>query len=208
MKQNDIFKQLPYFTKQNLALAMGKSGDNMDYWAKKLAREGELIPLKKGFYISQYYLDLMSQEAKTRENYLEYLANVLRFPSYVSLEYVLSNCGLLPESSFAITSVTLKSTRVYESGVGSFSYRGISDSLFTNYQFKDFKDKKIKIASPAKALFDFLYLKNADFLKNEDRLNWDALSSADKEEFGVIVKISNSKKMQKIVLSLKRKGIL
>ena len=150
MKLNDILKQAPYFTKQNLALALGKKRDNTDYWIKKLIKDGDLISLKKGFYISSYYLDLVSQESKKREDYFEYLANMLRFPSYVSLEYVLSNCGFLPETSFAITSVTIKSPRVYKSAVGTFSYRHIKKSLFENYGRK--------IASPAKALFDLLYL--------------------------------------------------
>lgn len=208
MKQNDILKQLPYFTKQNLALALGKKEDNLNYWIKKLIKEKALISLKKGFYISSYYLDLVSQEPKNREDYFEYLANMLRFPSYISLEYVLSNCGFLPETSYVITSITTKSSRVYESAVQTFSYRNINDSLFSNYGYKDFKGKKIKIAGPAKALFDLLYLKNSDYLKNEDRMNWDALSVGDKTEFIELVRASNYGKMQKIVIYLKRKGIL
>jgi len=74
-----ILKQQPYFTKQNLGLALGKKGEDLNYWLKKLTREKLLTPLKKGFYISSFYPD-------QSENYWLYLANVLRFPSYVSQE--------------------------------------------------------------------------------------------------------------------------
>ena len=215
LKLNNILKQSPYLTKQNLALALDKEGENLNYWIKKLTKEKRLISLKKGFYTSSYYLDLISQEPKNREVYFEYLANILRFPSYVSLEYVLSNSGLLPESAFAITSITVKTSRVYKSEVGTFIYRNIKDALFSDYGSKDFNGKKVKIASPAKALFDFLYLKKfiplvkaREYLLREGRINWDVLSTEDKTEFIKLVELSGSGKMRLIVTLLKKEKIL
>lgn len=215
LKLNNILKQAPYLTKQNLALALSKEGENLNYWVKTLTRKKFLISLKRGFYISSYYLDLISQQPKNREVYFEYLANVLRFPSYVSLEYVLSTSGLLPETTFAITSITVKTPRVYKSPLGTFVYRNIKNSLFSNYRLKDFNGKKVKIASPAKALFDFLYLKKfisqamvKEYLLSQGRLNWEVLSVEDKIEFIKLVKLSGSGKMRQIVTLLKKEKIL
>lgn len=215
MRLNNILRQAPYLTKQNLALILGKEGENLNYWIKKLTKEKLLIRLKNGLYTSSYYMDLNTQEPKNRETYLEYLANIIRFPSYVSLEYVLSACGLLPESAFAITSVTTKTPRVYTSEVGTFIYRNIKEALFSHYYFKDFNGKKVRVAHPAKALFDFLYLKKfipfagaEEYLLREGRINWEALSAADKIEFMALVERSGSGKMRLIVTLLKKEKIL
>lgn len=215
LRLNNILKQSPYLTKQNLALALGKEGENLNYWVKKLTKEKRLISLKRGLYASSYYLDLISQEPKNREVYFEYLANILRYPSYVSLEYVLSNSGLLPETAFAITSVTVKTPRVYTSEIGTFIYRNIKNTLFPGYGSKDFNEKKVKIASPAKALFDFLYLKKfvpsaktGEYLLRSGRINWEALSAEDKKEFIRLIELSGSRKMRLIVALLKKEKIL
>lgn len=215
LRLNNILKQAPYLTKQNLALALDKEGENLNYWVKILVKQKSLISLKRGFYISSYYLDLISQQPKDREVYFEYLANILRFPSYVSLEYVLSTSGLLPETAFAITSITVKTPRVYKSPLGTFVYRNIKNSLFSNYRLKDFNGKKVKIASPAKALFDLLYLKKfipftkaREYLLDQGRVNWAVLSTEDKIEFIKLVKLSGSRKMRQIVTLLKKEKIL
>jgi hypothetical protein len=215
LKLNNILKQAPYLTKQNLALALNKEGENLNYWIKKLTKAKLLIRLKKGFYTSSYYLDLISQEPKNREIYFEYLANVLRFPSYVSLEYVLSTSSLLPETTFVITSITTKTPRMYTSPIGTFAYRNIKEALFSHYRFKDFNGKKVRIASLAKAFFDFLYLKKfisaakiKEYLLSEGRINWEVLRAEDKTEFITLVKLSGSKKMRMIADLLKKEKML
>lgn len=211
----DILKQLPFFTKHNLNLAMGKNQDNLNYHIKSLLKKGELIALKKGSYISSSYLELVSQNPVEREIYLEYLANILREPSYVSLEYVLSKCGMIPEGITAITSVTQKSTRIYQTKIGVFTYRKIQDDLFFGWEKACFKNLEIKIARLPKALFDFLYFKKFAsaldmkiFLFEKSRLNFDVLSEKDACDFCQIVEKSKSKKMQMVARLLKKGGVL
>lgn len=211
----DILKQAPYFSKQNLGLALGKEGKDLSYWIQKLLSQKLLIPLKKGIYISSYYRDLISQNPSDKEWYLVYLANMLRSPSYVSLEHVLSRYNMIPEASFAVTSITTKSSRAYSSELTTFVYRNIKEELFFGYENGMFKDKTVRIASKAKALFDFLYLKSfenkeamASYLLETGRINWDVLTAKDKDEFAKAVAISFSKKMQSIVVLLKEEKIL
>lgn len=209
-----IIQQSPYLTKQNLSLALGKEGETLNYWVKKLIGNKTLIPLKKGFYISSYYRDLVSQAPKDRELYEEYLANILRFPSYVSLEYALAKYNFIPEAPFAITCVTIKSPRVYSSSFGDFIYRNVKENLFFGWEVKDFKGKEIRVASFAKALLDFLYLKKLpigqwqNYLLIEGRFNWKILSRKEKTEFVRFAKNSGSKKMVKILNILRQGKIL
>ena len=212
-----ILQQLPYFTKQNLPLALRKEGEDLNYWIKKLMKEKLLVPLKKGFYISPYYQKTMIRDPAQSEIYWIYLANVLRGPSYVSGEYVLSKYNLIPETAFAITSVTLKSSRKYISQTATFIYRHIKKELFYGYQLMVFGNSGLtaRIAYPYKALFDFLYLRPfssqeemKDYLIEKGRFNWDALSDQNKKEFIKTCNLSSSRKMLLIVSILKKEKIL
>lgn len=206
-------KQLPYFTKQNLGLALGKEGEDLNYWIKKLTKEKLITPLKKGFYVSSHYQDTMTGNPEQSELYWMYLANVLRLPSYVSLEYVLSKYNIIPESVFSLTSVTLKSPRVYTSPKATFIYRNIKRELYGGYQLLVFGDTGliIKMAYPYKALFDFLYLKKfvsdegtRKYVLKEGRINWGALGKQAKADFSKLAAKSGSPKMEKIAAWLKK----
>lgn len=210
-----ILKRSPYFTKQNLSLSLGLEGEDLNYWIKKLLKEKILIPVKKGLYISSYYKDIISQNPEESESYLEYLANIIRFPSYISLEYVLGKISFIPEAVWTITSVTTKSSRKYFSDLTTFTYRTIKKELFYGYTQKQYRDKIIRIASPAKAVFDYLYLKRffskpqmINELKEDGRFNWEVLSTLDKQEFIKICNTSSSGKMSFIASVLKKEKIL
>lgn len=213
----NILKQAPYLTKSNLALPLGKEGDDLNYWIKKLTNEKLLTPLKKGFYISSYYQDTMIRNPEQAESYWVYLANVLRSPSYVSLEYVLSKYNVIPETISSITSITLKSPRIYRSEKAAFVYRNIKRDFFYGYRFLVFGNSGLtaKIAYLYKAIFDFLYLKPfgseqemQTYLLETGRFNWDVLTELDKRKFLEVVKISNSTKMKTIASILKRDKLI
>ena len=197
-----VINELPYFSKQNLGLFIGKESENLNYWVKKLMREDLIIQVKKGLFVPG---DLR----KRGEDDLYSLANVLRYPSYVSLESVLSKNGIIPETAFAITSVTTKSSRIFRSKIGLFIYRTVKPELFYG-----FKAGKPKIAGSAKALFDFLYLKKFDstqamkkYLLEEGRINWLAMSPREMAKFARIVNDTKLVKMQKILAILKKERI-
>lgn len=114
-----------------------------------------------------------------------------------------------------ITSVTVKSSRMYESQTAKFVYRSINEKLFSGYSFKEFGTRKVKIATLPKALFDFLYFKKfvsasetRAYLTSEGRFNWEALSLSEKREFIRLVNSSGVKKMQLTVSILRKAKIL
>lgn len=210
-------KQLPYFTKQNLGLALGKEGEDLNYWIKRLTKQKLITPLKKGFYVSSYYQDTMLRDPEQSELYWAYLANVLRSPSYVSLEYVLAKYSIIPESVFSLTSVTLKSSRVYTSQKAAFVYQNIKRELYGGYRLLVFGGNGllVKMARPCKALFDFLYLKKfasnqemREYALTEGRINWGILSKRSQVDFFKLAVKSGSPKMRQITAWLKQEGKL
>lgn len=165
----------------------GKSGENLNYLIKKLLEKKTLIPLKNGLYVSEVYLLTMEARGGEREAYLEYLANILRYPSYISLEYAAAKFGLIPEAVFSITSISLKTTRDFETSLGNFSYNNIKEELFTGFEYLKFRQFNVAIARPGKALFDLLYFKKFPPME-ELRVNYDALSESEKKYFENLMK--------------------
>lgn len=211
---------VPYFTKQNLGLTLEKEGEDLNYWIKKLTREQLLVPIRKGFYLSKPNQDSFIRDPEQSELYWLYIANTLRSPSYVSLEYVLSKYNLIPESAFAITSVTPKSSRVYETEKMTFIYRSLKEDFFNyyfGYQMLVFGNTglTVRIAYPFKALFDFLYFKEfagtgemREFIFGSGRINWDALPANEKTKLKQLLVSTKSPKLQQILDILEKGGIL
>ncbi len=213
-KTEEILGSLPYLTKQNLGLALGKKGEALNYWIKKWLREGRLLPLKKGCYVGEIYWQKI-RERREEEAYREYLSNLLRSPSYLSLQYVLSQENFIPETAFHLTAITSKTGRSYQTPLGTFSYRHLKPALFGGWRERQWQEKTIKIASLGKALFDFLYLRRfggkselAEFLFQEGRFNWEVFSNKEKKIFTNWSQKSGLAKMKLAVYLLKGGGML
>lgn len=202
--QKDL-ENLPLFNKKAAQILIGKSGENLNKKIQRLLEKNYLISLKKGWYVSQFYLN----QLENKQTYQEYLANQLRKPSYLSLEYSLAKYGLIPEAINAFTSITIKTTRQYQNKLGTFVYKNIKDDLFCGYEEKDYDNFKVFEATKAKALFDYLYLKKnisddiTTELKSQLRINWDNFSNKDVEEFTDYANKLKSKKMLDIVNFIK-----
>jgi hypothetical protein len=187
------------------------SAGNHIAWA---LRRHKLIKLKNGLYIeTRAYL---REPDKIRLT--EYLASRIYSPSYISVEYVLIKCGMLMGNHHtatpAITSVTSKSTRNFMNYTGKFVYQniasewrercsniGIEETSFLEYSYR--------MATKARALFDYLYLyKGLHHRNHKQRKNqllhdlgiaWGNFSEKDLEEFGRCVWRSGSKKMMDVL---------
>ncbi|MBM3283424.1 hypothetical protein FJY90_04175 [Candidatus Gottesmanbacteria bacterium] len=204
IKYQKELEELPYFNKNQAGLLIDKRGKNLDKKLEQLVRKGYLMPLKKGYYTTSLFY-----EKSNRESFSEYIANRLRNPSYISLEYVLAKEGVIPEAVFAITSITVKTSRNYINSLGNFIYKNIKADLFCGYSQKNWEDKIIYIATLGKALFDFLYLKKMDGVGREVfsdlRINFGRLNNDDLAEFEKYAAVSSSPKMVRILRLLKSK---
>jgi len=204
MKYINELNTASYFNKNTLQQVAPISDNALYSNIKRWLKQNIIIQLKRGTYVTNdYYIRLPEKQA-----YLEFIANKLKSPSYLSLEYVLQKYSLLTEGVYAFTSITLKKTNTYKNKLGLFTYSNISQNLFTGYKIVNKEGFQIKEASKAKALFDFLYLrllsvKNINkSLIDSFRFNLDEFSQKDQKEFKSYVKLSKIKKLEKTSLWL------
>jgi len=186
-----------FFNKETLGRVV-EIGDNSLYSnIKRWLKKGELVQLKKGLYVTKGY----TQAVQDRRNYGEFVANILKQPSYLSGEYILQKYGMLTESVFGVTSVTLKKTGRYQNVLGTYIYSNIKEKLFTGFNITSKGGYDIKEATKAKALFDFLYFRlwrlpqvTKEYLLSL-RLNLGEMQASNFAEFDLYVKLANLKKL-------------
>ncbi|MDQ0640827.1 putative transcriptional regulator of viral defense system [Pedobacter sp. W3I1] len=114
-----------------------------------LKAHGLIEPIKKGLYIAG-----RSIRSERPENAL--LANHILGPSYLSMESALSHYGLIPEKVFAVTSMTTKSSRKFETSIGLYTYTNLPLPYYAfGLKMVSFStDQMAMVASPEKALCD------------------------------------------------------
>ena len=145
----------------------------------RMIKKKEIIQVKKGLYV-------LSPDFGTRIN-LRSLANLIYGPSYISLEYALSYWGLIPEKVEEITSMTNKRNKIFQTPVGTFSYKYLENSKYS-VGIERIPDETgaFLIASKEKAICDRLAMikdvnskEMAVCLQEELRLDMDELPGLD-----------------------------
>lgn len=198
-----LVENLPYFNLEDL-LTVEKNKNYLKILFSRCEKSGKIFRLKKGTYTTKEYLSKITPEEINF--YYEFLANILYCPSYLSLEYVLSEYNLLTEFSYNFTSITKNKTKKFENKFGIFVYHHIKEPLFCGFNLIKKGNFFIFKATKAKALFDFLYLRK-DILTNKDslkelRLNLENFNKKDIKEFKTYLKLNSSKKMKEIFENL------
>jgi predicted transcriptional regulator of viral defense system len=207
LKKLNKISNLSYFNTTTLKLIYPELSQNSLYAnIKRWIKKGELIQIKKGMYVTKEYLD----NTRDISSYKEFLANRIKYPSYLSLEYILQKYSILSESVYAYTSVTLKKKKEYENDFGRYIYRSITPDLFLGFTIKEVGEYTIKEATKAKALFDYLYLKLYR-IKNineqtllELRLNMDEFTQQDLKEFNKYCKLTGQKKYRNLTYLIRK----
>ena len=111
-------------------------------------RRGDIIRVKKGLYV-------FGDQLRRRPYSRELLANLVYGPSFVSLDSALSFHGLIPERVEAMTSVTTKRPKAFDTPVGSFIYRQAPKGYFhLGMDRVEEGDVAFLIAVPERALAD------------------------------------------------------
>lgn len=181
------FSEAPYFTNEMLRQSAEKfqiPKSTFNSYIYKALKEGQILSLKRNFYVTRAFYD----KNKTNTEYIFFLSNILLKPSYISLEAALQYYGLFAEAVNLTTAVTLKLPREFQNRAGIYTYRKISNKLFTDFQTIG-DTFKFTIARPHKAIFDYLYYQTNRFTKNvhsdlleELRVDVEPLSAKEKTE--------------------------
>jgi predicted transcriptional regulator of viral defense system len=197
LKKLGKISNLSYFDTNTLSLIYPELSRNSLYAnIKRWIKQGYLIQIKKGMYVTKEYV----LNVQDKSSYKEFLANKIKYPSYLSTEYVLQKYSILSDAIYAYTSVTLKSKNTYNNKFGRYMYRSVTRKLFTGYEIKDRGEYSIHEATKAKALFDYLYLKlyrikniTKEVLLNL-RLNLEEVDESDMKELKDYCKLTGIRK--------------
>lgn len=149
---------------------------------KKIARlekEGIIESLIKGKYLFIFNNDITDYT----------IANYLCTPSYISLETALSYYGIITGFPHATTSVTVKKSRVFRCRNKEFTYSQIAPEFYFGME----KDKDFLIASPEKALIDYIYFGNKG-LRGKDFGEMD-FSIIDQKKLALYARMANIRKL-------------
>ena len=171
----------------------------------ELLKSKALVPLRRGLYITGPKVDL-----PTPEPFL--IANHLRGPSYVSLESALSYWDMIPERSYEISSVTLKTSKIFRTPVGRYSYRHLKAPYYS-YGIKSIAyspKQTILIASAEKALCDKIVLtpkinlrsvkQTQEFLMEDLRMDCEVLNRLDTKLMELWIKNAPKKSSLKMLI--------
>jgi predicted transcriptional regulator of viral defense system len=176
-------------------LLMSYLKDYNQPWSKirNLQLNKEIIRVKKGLYIKN------PTEWGPFSNSI--LANLIYGPSYISREFALSYYGLIPERVPLVTSVTLKPTKKFNTPVGYFDYKHLSQERYA-YGFTRVgldEHRFYLMATPEKALVDTIMDKDLDTpSKLQEYLEHDLRIDLDE------IKKLNSKHLQALALRFRR----
>jgi predicted transcriptional regulator of viral defense system len=86
------------------------------------------------------------------------IANRIYAPSYVSCESALAQYNFIPETVYAVTSVSTRKTSLFHTADGDYSYRALKASVFFGYTVIYLYGRPVRMAAPEKAVLDYLYL--------------------------------------------------
>ncbi len=126
-----------------------------------LLRSGAILRVKKGLYV-------FGADSRQSPICKESLANLIYGPSCVSMEYALAYHGFIPERVETITSVTSGRDKEFKTSIGRFTYRYLGPTKYPHEIDQYWIDKlhPILIATPEKALFDYVVLNDIRSIKS------------------------------------------
>jgi len=162
-----------------------------------LEKVGDLVRLKRGMYVVSPNISGIFLST-------ELIANHIYGPSYVSMESALRYYGLIPESVYAVSSMTTKRSRQFDNSIARFDYTFCKEDYYSiGIRQIDMEGYSFLIASPEKALCDLIvktpklrprFQKAMQLFLEEDlRLNMEAFYKMDVEIFKQCLAVSKKK---------------
>ncbi len=140
------YESIPVFGKNDLRRLLGLSVKQTERALSEALAEGVLVRIKPGLF--GLSVRLPSAFA---------LANYLVSPSYISLESALSYHRIIPETVYAVTSVTPKFPKRFNRLNRDFAYHRMNRNLFFGYNKISIGGVPILMADKEKAVLDYLY---------------------------------------------------
>lgn len=137
---------VPALTTSDASAALGLSVGAASHALRRLASAGLVTPVRKGIWALRE-----SPDPLTLADYV-----TLPYPSYVSLQSALYLHGLVDQIPVATYLVSLGRSARVRTKVGAYSVHHVAPELFGGAELDP--RTGVRLASPEKALVDFLYL--------------------------------------------------
>jgi len=156
---------LALFTPQDLANLLGGSDVSRRFLLTRAVKRGDVLKLRRSLYA------LTSPPPGEMQ-----VANALYPPSYVSFNFALAYYRLIPESAYAVSSATPRSSTSFDALGKRFTYHHLRREAFTGYRAERIGNQTVWIAEPEKAMVDVLYFVVLGKLGRPERVDSAALS--------------------------------
>jgi len=132
------------FSLSDISGLVDESKASVSVQLTRLVRSGLVVHPVRGWYENPF-------RPPTKEE----TAMVIRYPSYLSMEYALSNRGVLSQNVFTLTLVSRKLPYTFRSENCVYEYHQIRRGLFWGYK----QEGTYLVAGSEKALLDLIYLR-------------------------------------------------
>lgn len=192
------------FHDYDLATLFGSTPAGRYGLVNKALKNGELVRLSRGTYtVAAQYLKHLHSEY--------YLANQIVPHSFVTAESALSFYGWTPERITVVTSLAaFGRNREFNTKYGIFIYRVTPVNphhFFTGVHAIEWNDQSILMATPLRALIDYIYWHkvdnaNFDFLKDNLRIEEDNLLKISKKNILSLQSVYHSKRVNQFLKNL------
>jgi predicted transcriptional regulator of viral defense system len=136
----------PCVTTRDAAAFLGVSIVYASNILSRLSRAGRVIRLGRGRWLVAEGIDPFAiPEAVTNPS-----------PTYISLQSALYHHGIISQIPVVVYAISLARTQRFKNKIGEFSIHHVDPDFF--FGFELLNNSLIKIATPEKALIDYLYL--------------------------------------------------
>lgn len=139
----------PFVTTRDAAVCWNISSAHASQVLLRLSKSKIIIALNRSHWVINPMIDPLRIP--------EFI--VSPWPCYISLHTALFYHGMIEQVPHVIYAVSLSRTKRYQTSLGVFSIHQLHPDFF--FGFEMYGQDNIKMATPEKALLDFLYLKTA-----------------------------------------------
>ena len=176
------------FTISDVAVLVDGTDFSRHGLIKRAIAAGEILNIRRGLYC-------LAPEFQKKPVSLYSLAQRVYGPSYISMESALSYHGWIPEAVYACTCASFSNSKEFETPLGVFTYKRVPQHTFFLgvERHNDENGNVFFMASPAKALVDYLYIHQLDWTSIDEptrslRIGEDELACVTAEELEVLLK--------------------
>lgn len=149
-------------TEAQLAQLLSGTSDSYQARIKRAVAKQQLIRLKRGVF-------LLGKRLVSKTVSLFELAQFIDGLSYISFESAMSYHGLIPEAVYMTTSACISRNKLFKSVAGDFVYYKLPmKNFFIEVKYVEVGENQFLMASPWKALLDYIYC---------DKFDWKNFSS-------------------------------